>query len=246
MKIIKTKQKISTIIPAIMPRDFREIQEKVNLIAESVTTVQIDIMDGMLTDDMTWPYVQIRKTDGVGDQAWQDLKDEEYGMPLWDTLDYELDLMIRDPEKWIDQMIALGPKRIILHRKSLGDTPEAMISRLQGVRDIIEIGIAVENDIDLEGDLFPHIPMVDCVQVMGIAEIGKQGEGFDEQTIDTVKSLRVAFPHVLIQIDGSVNESTIRSLKDAGADRFVAGSAVYGGGNPRAACVTLHDILAEE
>jgi len=240
------KEKITTIIPAIMPEDFRIIEKDVERVLGTVSTVQIDIMDGILTPDATWPFIQMKKNDGIGDDAWQDLSDEERGLPHWDEIDYELDLMISDPDMWIDKMIALGPKRIILHRKTLGDEPEKLMSKLQGVRDIIEIGIAVENDANLERDLFPHIPVIDCVQVMGIAEIGKQGEDFDNRTLNTVKEIRTTFPHVIIQIDGSINENTIQSLKDAGADRFVAGSAIFGEGIPRDGCVTLHDILTEE
>ena len=68
--------------------------------------------------------------------------------------------------------------------------------------------------------------MVDFVQCMGIANIGFQGEEFDERVLNQIKELRSQYKELIISVDGSVNEITAPLLVKAGANRLVIGSAV--------------------
>ncbi len=63
---------------------------------------------------------------------------------------------------------------------------------------------------------------------MGISEIGLQGQEFDERVLDKIRDIKDVNPHILIQVDGSVNNSTIEILEQAGVERFVVGSAFFG------------------
>ena len=67
---------------------------------------------------------------------------------------------------------------------------------------------------------------------MGIAKIGSQGQPFDERVLERVRVLRAEYPELTISIDGSVNVETVVLLSQAGADRFVSGSAILKAKNP--------------
>jgi ribulose-phosphate 3-epimerase len=62
---------------------------------------------------------------------------------------------------------------------------------------------------------------------MAIARIGYQGEPFDERCISNIMALKEKFVDLIISVDGGVNLETAPRLVDAGAERLVAGSAIF-------------------
>ena len=66
---------------------------------------------------------------------------------------------------------------------------------------------------------------------MGIADIGAQGQPFNERVLERIKQLRATYTDVVISIDGSMNEETIPQARAAGADRFAVGSALLTASN---------------
>jgi ribulose-phosphate 3-epimerase len=211
------------IIPAIMPRDFDELTDAAAATVHHVPTVQIDIMDGKFVQDKTWPY------DHHEEENFLAICREEEGMPYWDNLNYELDLMIQHPDANFEQWVALGPKRIILHIESL-QNPEQAFEEIQQYRQFIEIGLSFDDNYDI-AKIEPFLGQVDFVQCMGIDVIGAQGEPFSEKVIENLEYLRKKYPKLPLSVDGSVNMETVQSLVEAGATRLVAGSAVFGGGD---------------
>jgi pentose-5-phosphate-3-epimerase len=237
------------IIPAIMPQSYTDITDHVVAsVDEGVDMVQLDIMDGKFVPPKTWPFSasftprsasvseaskgaallahEIKDSTALSaSEDWQKMQTGDLGLPLWESLDYEFDLMIADPATTIAEWIALGPKRIILHLESIPD-PIALLQSLQDVRTSIEIGLAVNNDTPLE-QLYPHLEVIDYVQFMGIARIGYQSQPFDERALDRIVEFKKEFPHIPLQIDGSVNNDTIEMLENLGVDRVVVGSAFF-------------------
>jgi ribulose-phosphate 3-epimerase len=67
--------------------------------------------------------------------------------------------------------------------------------------------------------------------VMGVVP-GKQGQAFLPEVLEKVRQLRQMYPRGIIEVDGGVNETNIKSIKDAGADLIVAGSAIVKAENP--------------
>src|SRR6185369_5235485 len=103
------------IIPAILPKNFAEIEEKVSLIVGLSKNVQIDICDGKYVPSTTWPYWK-------ADENFEKILKEERGMPEWEKINYEFDLMIENPteddaRKWL----SAGAEKIILHLESSPD-----------------------------------------------------------------------------------------------------------------------------
>lgn len=208
------------IIPAIMPKKFSDIEWSVRQVVGAAKVVQIDIMDGIFVKNISWPY-------GIDDtETFEHIKTEAEGMPEWEAVDYELDLMVANPGAKLEELMSLAPKRIVFHVESLDDVQSFFESIDHYIREHVEFGIALNTStaIDSIRDALPYVQFVQC---MGIAKIGYQGEPFDERVLDQVRALRQVYPELTISIDGAVNEDTAPLLIEAGADRLVVGSAIW-------------------
>ncbi len=221
------------IIPAIIPQSLEDLKDKMSLVDGLVPVVQIDICDGRFVTSKSWPYVH------DDDEDFKKILDEEEGFPFWESLDFEAHLMIHNPEDFVHDWIRAGAKRIVLHIES-SDSLHDLVKNLRdeygyvgdGAVDI-EIGIALKMETSNE-ELYPFLDkdengksLADFVQFMGIDHIGYSGQSFDEEVLNKISALREEYPEVIISVDGGVSDDTAPELKDAGANRLVAGSAVY-------------------
>jgi len=207
------------IIPAILPKDFAELEDKASLIQGLVKTVQIDVCDGQFVPNATWPY---KKHDDTFDR----LIKEEDGLPGWEKLNYEIDLMVNKAEEVVDEWVSAGAMRIIVHAEMKGDLADT-IARL---KDRAEIGLAIniETPIDVVEKYKDQIQFVQC---MGIDNIGFQGQKFDEEVINKVKEIRAKYADLPISVDGGVSLESAPKLIEAGASRLVVGSAIFDSDN---------------
>lgn len=192
------------IIPALLPKNQTDLNTQMKQLIGVVSYVQVDVCDGVFVPSKT---------------QFQNLASLE-------VIEYELDLMIDKPERTLQEYIEMQPARIVIHLESVSDHVRLFLA-LEQIRGIIEIGLCISNDTP-EAVLEKYLDDVDFIQVMGIAEIGVQGNPFDERCIDRIAYLHRKYPDMPISVDGSVNADTIKRLADAGATRFVAGSAVFG------------------
>lgn len=228
------------IIPAIMPESYNDLVQKAGKIAGIVPWAQIDVMDGEFTASRNWPY-------GKENQAtFQKLLKEKKELPFWDELAYEVDLMVAHPEKVVRDWVALGARRIIVHIESV-KALRPLIASVQAenateedctLEAPVEFGLAFNIDTPFDR-LQGYMYEVDVVQLMGIAKIGFQGEPFDERVLARIRDLRAQYPHLIISIDGGVNRESAPRLIEAGADRLVSGSAVFGSSNVEEAIASL-------
>jgi len=219
------------IIPAILPKNYEDLKNKISLVKGLVSTVQIDICDGNFVKTVSWPY-SAKASQGEPfelDQYAQNILNEREGMPFWEEIDYELDLMVQNAHENFDLFLKLGAKRIIFHLKAEGNLLEFK-EFLEGIdlyiRDNTQIGVAINITTPIR-QLAGLISNVDFVQCMGIEKIGYQGEPFDERVIDQIKSLRKEYPELIISVDGGVNFDTASKLIEAGANRLVVGSIIF-------------------
>jgi len=221
------------IIPAIMPKDYEHLDETMNLFVGVVPLVQLDIMDGKFVPERTWPYPLERNPD------FSAIVDQEKGMPAWEDMNFEVDLMIENPELAVTKWVSAGASRIIVHVESMKDFEIVRNSVPEG---LIELGLAVNTATPLSA-IEPYLDRIDFVQCMGIAKIGFQGEAFDERVLDHVRALRASYPNLPISIDGSVNFDTAKRLVDAGATRLVSGSAILEADDFTQAIARLEDLV---
>jgi pentose-5-phosphate-3-epimerase len=130
------------------------------------------------------------------------------------TQDFEVHLMVENPEAIIGKWIERGAKRISIHKIS---------GSLAEYRKKAEIGFAIKLDQPLE-EVLPFLHFVDFVHVMSIDEIGAQGHPLDVQVFDRIKTLQEQFPELPISVDGGVNVHNYEKLLELGADRLIVGS----------------------
>jgi ribulose-phosphate 3-epimerase len=208
------------IIPAILPKNFSEIEDKISQILGISKIVQIDICDGKFVPSVTWPYFKT-------DINFEKILREERGMPEWEKVNYEFDLMVEnlnadEARKWL----SAGAERIILHLESSDDL-NPVIDVLQG---LVEIGIAIDQKTNVQ-DLEKYSEKIQYIQVMGIKNVGFQGQKFETKTIEKIKEIKKTFPNLAVQIDGGVTLDSALLLKEAGVDRLVVGSALFSSDN---------------
>jgi len=204
------------IIPAILPSDFSELEEKMTQVNGLVPLVQIDICDGHYTPKATWPYKK-------PDDSFDAMMREEIGMPFWEDLDFEIDLMARNPETLIPQWVKAGTQRIIIH----ADSTEKLGEVIDSCKNQVEVGVAIGITTPLE-KILPYALDISVIQCMGISKIGFQGQAFNEQVYEKIKEVRQALPDMEIGVDGGVSLENADRLIDAGVTRLVVGSAIFG------------------
>ena len=222
------------IIPAVLPKSFADLESHLSVIHSVAKMVQVDIVDGRFAHNKTWPYKD--------HETFEKIVAEEHGLPFWDDLDFEFDLMIQDPHLDIIKFIQAGGSRMVVHADAAG--------ALEGLRILAEAkgeagAFSITTGLALLPSMQPDVlesfeSLFDYVQVMGINKVGHQGEAFEPHSLALIERLRRRYPDLVIQVDGGVNLETIESLVLAGANRLVVGSAIFGEDNPEEAYKALY------
>jgi ribulose-phosphate 3-epimerase len=227
------------IIPAVMPENIEDLERKLGQVAGAVPLVQIDVMDGRFTPSQSWPYQKKQ------DIYFEQIVNEDRGLPFWEDLDFEIDLMVMNPLQTIDAWVAAGAKRLLIHVESTEAIEAIKELRNRFPKDdpvSLEIGAAIGLDTPLE-TLNEIASDLDVIQCMGIAKIGYQHEPFDERVLSRIAELRKRLPESIISVDGGVTLENAPDLIAAGADRLVSGSAIFTAPNPREVIREFQKVL---
>lgn len=217
-----------TLVPSLPARSESELVNAFEQLQGVAESFQVDMVDGVFAPGLAWPFTE---EDPLA--ALELLRD-------WSaSFDLEIDCMVRQPEQYLDRLVTVGVKRIIVHVGSTENIP-AIISHAR--KNNYKLGLAITNDKSLD-ELRPYLTEIDFVQVMGIAEIGKQGQPFDDRTLSSIKTLRAEYPTLEIAVDGAVNSVTIPKILAAGANRLAPGSSVIKTENPSEAFENLKKLL---
>lgn len=235
---------MSEIIPAILPKDFNDLEEKLGVVAGQVNMVHVDVTDGTLTKDSSWPY--------VGEQTeFLKIVDEVEGFPFWEDVSFEAHLMVRNPEDMFEDWIRAGAERIIVQFEVFKDSEELSETLNNFKKKFgsattfvgVEIGLSVDMNIPLE-EIYPHVLEVDFIHFMSIDSIGKQGNEFDSKIFDRIKEFKLKFPETIVSVDGGVNLDNVEELIQAGVNRLIIGSAIFGTENPEEALEEFLEIIS--
>ena len=214
------------IIPAIIPKSLQDLIDKLELLSFA-EDIQIDVVDGKFVKDISWPY----EPSGDIREASEFLCDREF----------EVDLMVSDTTTAAAKWAETGATRLIFHLESFTDKDEIFSLK---EKFNCQIGLSLNNDTPLE-DLYPYLDSVDFIQLMGINEIGSQGQPFDIRVLERVATLHTLYPNKTLSVDGAVNEENILSLKAAGINRFAVGSNILKASDPKAQYEKLLKIVSE-
>ena len=223
------------VVPAILPKTFAELEEKLEFLKGAAPSVQIDITDGKFAGDASWPLYK-------EDKNFEAIVREERGMPHWEDFEFEFDLMVSDPFSLIPDLIRAGASKIILHAESINlDNDQLLLDQLR-TEGIVEVGIAFNQDAD-EKLIKEFLPFADFVQCMGIAKIGFQGQPFSPRVLDQIRFLKQELSNMPIAVDGAMKPDTVALVVEAGATKIIVGSYVLNSENPAEAIRELKALL---
>lgn len=223
---------MSFVVPAVLPKDKRELDERIELFAAipEVTRIQIDAIDGKFVAPATWPYTNFGEFERM--RAAGDM------LPHLGKIQYEVDLMCLEGDKQVPIWLALGATRLIFHVETSPDVPR-MLERARDesgahanfLPTLVSFGISISIDTNL-AFIESCLSFVEFVQFMGIARIGKQGQPFDERVLKNIRTFRARHPDMPVQVDGGVSLDSAPQLAALGVKNIVVGSALIKSPDP--------------
>ncbi|HLS45602.1 MAG TPA: ribulose-phosphate 3-epimerase [Ornithinicoccus sp.] len=213
------------ISPSILSADFANLQSELASIS-GADWAHVDVMDGHFVPNLT-----------IGLPVVEALK-RVSPIPL------DCHLMIEDPDRWAPQYAEAGGASVTFHIEAAKD-PVATARAIRAAGARAAFAVKPGTPFAPYAELLPE---VDMVLVMTV-EPGFGGQSFMADQMPKVRQVREAVRRhggeVWIQVDGGVSESTIGQCVEAGADVFVAGSAVFGAEDAGEQVTRLRELAAQ-
>ena len=210
--------------PSILAADFANFERELGRIA-TADLVHVDIMDNHFVPNLTFGPTMTERL--------QELS----------TIPLDVHLMIDDPDRWGLGYAELGAYSVTFHAEAAKDAV-ALARRLRSIG--ARAGIALKPGTPV-APFLELLPEFDQVLVMTV-EPGFGGQSFMASTMPKLALLRAEVARtgldVWLQVDGGVDAETIGIAAEAGADTFVAGSAVFRGADPAANIAALREAAA--
>ncbi len=196
------------ISPSILNSDFSRLADEVSSVSRSADWVHVDVMDNHFVPNLTLGLPVVEAL----------LKASE--LPL------DCHLMIEDPDRWAPAYAEAGAGSVTFHVEAAA-APIRLARTLRAAGARAGMALRPATPIEPYEDLLPELDMVLIMSV----EPGFGGQRFLESVLPKVRRARQAIKRhggqIWLQMDGGVSVETIERCAEAGADVFVAGSAVY-------------------
>lgn len=157
------------------------------------------------------------------------------------NIPFDVHLMISEPLKYIDDFVDAGANIITFHTECDSDI-EKTIDKILSLGCKAALAVKPGTPID---EVYPYLDKLSMVLVMTV-EPGFGGQSFMESTMPKITALREKMPNLDIQVDGGINLETVKIAGNAGANVFVAGSAVFKSNDPAKTIQTLKNNARAE
>jgi ribulose-phosphate 3-epimerase len=214
------------VAPSILAADFAHLAREARAVEGAADWLHVDVMDNHFVPNLT-----------IGLPVVESLRKAT-------TLPFDCHLMIDAPDRWAVGYAEAGSYNVTFHVEAAAD-PVGLAKNLRAAGS--RAGLAIDRDTPIEPylELLPHF---DTLLIMTI-KAGFGGQKFMPELLDKVRTARrqLAGGHLelRIEVDGGIAEDTIAAAAEAGADAFVAGTAVYGAADPAEAVRRLRRRAAD-
>ena len=198
------------IAPSILSADFARLGEEIEAVAKAgADVIHLDVMDGHFVPNLTFGPPIIKAVRKICD------------------LPFDVHLMIENPDKYLEAYADAGADWITVHV----ETCTHLHRTIHRIKELGKKAGAVLNPATSLSTLDYILEDVDLVMLMSVNP-GFGGQSFIPSTLDKTRALKTRIDerglNVGIEIDGGVSPKTISAISEAGANIFVAGSAVFG------------------
>jgi ribulose-phosphate 3-epimerase len=195
------------ISPSILNADFANLQTEIMSVA-SADMLHVDVMDGHFVPNLTIGLPVVGRIQEISP------------IPL------DVHLMIENPDHWAVKYAQLGAESVTFHAEAASDIKKTIDSiRAAGSR----VGLAIKPATKVE-DFFHFLEFLDMILIMTV-EPGFGGQPLIREVLPKVTSCRTFIAEqglsTSIQVDGGITSGNIQDVARAGADCFVAGSAIF-------------------
>ena len=198
------------ISPSILASDFSSLgEEVVNITKAGADYIHVDVMDGHFVPNLT-----------IGPDIVKSIRDKS-------SLPFDVHLMIDPVQPYIEKFVEAGADIVSVHPEANDDT-QACIDKIKSLN--VKAGLAINPDTEWEV-VKPFMDQLDLILVMSVHP-GFGGQKFIEETIEKIEAAKKLIEQqdheIFLEVDGGINNETISRVSKAGANVFVAGSAIFG------------------
>ncbi len=209
------------ISPSILASDYANLQSELDRISVS-DMIHIDVMDGHFVPNISIGAPVVAACKKVC------------------NVPFDVHLMISNPLDYAEDFAKAGADIICFHTECESDI-EQTIDKILSLGKKAALAIKPATPID---DVVKYLDKLSMVLVMTV-EPGFGGQSFMESTMPKIEALRKINPDIDIEVDGGINADTVKIAAKAGANVFVAGSAVFKSENPAETIAVLKKSAQE-
>lgn len=213
------------ITPSILNADLDHLDSEISRISEVADLLHLDIMDNKFVPNQTWNF----------DAAAEIIKSS--------PLPVDAHLMIEDPDIQAIKYAEVGCKSVTIHFEATSN-PKVTLKGIRSAGARAAIALKPKTDFSVLRDMRDQIDMILIMTV----EPGFGGQKFMADMMKKVEQSRefIGDADIWLQVDGGISLETIEIARNAGADTFVAGSAVFKAADPADMVMQLKKIASEK